>query len=124
MFLGVLVQQLGVQPVPAAVGEPIEVRVSDQVESRSVPRPGVEVVVVLPDAQRRPCGASDANGAVGFVAQQIGRHVFEVRHDDHVAMAPIEVVPERRRWLAAFVTVPLGLLLVWRALVRRAVPLR
>lgn len=122
MLLGVLVQQIVVQPVPAGVGEPIEVRVRDQVESRSVPRAGVEVAVVLPDGQRRPCGTTDANGAVVFVAQQIGRHVFTVHRDDHVAMAPIEVVPERRRWWAAFVTVPLGLLLMWRALVRRAVP--
>lgn len=121
MLLGVLLQQLSVQPAPASVGEPVAVRVYDAVDARSVPRAGVEVVVALPDGQRRSCGTTDANGLVGFVAQQGGRHVFEVHRDDHVVFTPVEVVPERRRWWAAFVTVPLGLLLVWRALERRAV---
>jgi len=120
MLLGVLVQQLVVQPVPSAVGEPVEVRVQDVVESSTVGRAGVEVVVMLPDGQRRSCGTTDANGSVVFVARQGGRHVFEVHGDDHVAFAPVEVAPERRRWWAAFVTVPLGLLLVWRAIERRA----
>lgn len=122
MLLGVLVQQIVVQPVPAVVGNPVAVQVLDSVESRLVPCGGVEVLVALPDGNRRSCGITDANGLLGFVAQQGGRHVFEVHGDDHVLFAPVEVAPERRRWWAAFVTVPLGLLLAWRSLPRRAVP--
>lgn len=124
MLFGVLVQQLVVQPVPAVVGEPVVVRVHDAVDSRPVPCAGVEVLVVLPDQQRRSCGTTDASGVVGFAAQQSGRHVFELHREGRVAFAPVEVVPERRRWWAGFVTVPLGLLLVWRALDRRASSIR
>lgn len=108
----VLLPQLEVRPVPAVVGQPVELLVEG--------RRQLEVAVTLPDGASESLGKTDAAGRLRFVPAAIGQHVFVTHIGDVRLLAPFTVVsPSRLVWWS-FATVPLGLWLLWRELSARA----
>lgn len=108
----VLLPQLEVRPVPALVGQPVEVVVEG--------RRQLEVSVTLPDGAMTSLGQTDAEGRLRFVPAVIGEHVFVTNIGDVRVLAPFAVVsPSHLGWWSVG-TVPLALWLLWRELSARA----
>jgi len=109
-----LLQQLGASPYPAEVGERVAV------EIRGVdPLAGRRIDVVLPDGRAQGLGTTDGGGALAFVPDRAGSYRFVAEVDGRRLMAPLEVLPARRRWPYEVTCVPLGLALGWAILRRR-----
>ncbi|MBL8756059.1 MAG: hypothetical protein JNK15_22385 [Planctomycetes bacterium] len=115
LMLGPLAQAPRVEPLPATVGH--EVRLILPAGSAAVA--GVVVEVELPGGQRRPVGTTDAAGAVRYVPEQVGHHLFVAEIAGVRTLVPFHVGGEGTRWLLALGSVPLGLALLWANL-RRA----
>lgn len=116
-----VVQQLGVSPFPAEVGQEVTV-LAQRASAPSGPLGpwvGLPVQVELPDGRREPLGVTDADGLVHFVPSAVGNHVFRAEVAGVQVLAPHRVVPSRPRWVAAIACIPLGLALLWRHLRRR-----
>jgi hypothetical protein len=114
ILLALLQQQLEVEPFPAVVGQPVAVRAT----AAGQPLPAVDIEVVLPDGGRSPVGTTDATGAARFVATDEGLHTFVAAIGGVRVLAPLSVLPLRRRWPWVIACVPLGLVLllrIWRA---------
>lgn len=103
-------QQLTVRPYPVTVGDPVTVRAA--VDGQ--PIAGLAVAVEDPAGLRRELGPTDADGEVRAEVAVPGLHRFDAEHRGVRLVAPLPVLPERRRWLWALVCVPLGLALLWR----------
>ena len=110
-----MLQQLSVSPSPCEVGAPVAVRAA----AEGKPIADLAVVVELADGSRIDVGATDLNGEVRFVPQAEGLVHFVATRDRSRWIAPLPVVPAPRRGLYAMVCMPLGIVLLWRAL-RRA----
>jgi hypothetical protein len=118
LLLLLVLQQLAVEPFPAEVGQPVVVRAS----AAGRPLPAVGVEVVQPDGQRLRVGETGAAGEVPFIAAGPGSHTFVATIDGVQILAPLSVLPPRRRWPYVLTCVPLGLVLllrIWRAADRR-----
>ncbi|MFN7589700.1 MAG: hypothetical protein ACK501_01530 [Planctomycetota bacterium] len=108
----VMLPQLVVRPVPAVVGEPVEVVVEG--------RRQLEVSVTLPDGAIQSLGQTDAEGRVRFVPAAIGEHVLVTSLGDVRVIAPFAVVsPSHLGWWS-LATAPLALWLLWREISARA----
>jgi hypothetical protein len=106
-------QLLAVEPSPAEVGQPVAVQAT--AASRAVA--GLVVEALLPDGRRRELGRTDGDGVLRFAPEQAGEHRFVARIDGVRVIAPLQVLPSRRRWLVALACVPLGVVLlvrIWR----------
>lgn len=77
------------------------------------PVPGLEVAVELPDGTTRQLGTTDATGAIRFVPDMPGPHVYSATIDGVRCIASVAFGPARRTWWLAIVCVPLGLALLW-----------
>jgi hypothetical protein len=108
----VLLPQLEVRPVPAVVGQPVEVVVAG--------RRQLEVTVTLPDGAIQPLGKTDEHGRLRFVPATIGEHVFVATIGDVRTLAPFAVVYPTHLVGWSVATVPLALWLLWRELSARA----
>lgn len=108
----VLLPQLEVRPIPAVVGQPVEVVIED--------RRQLEVAVTLPDGAIEPLGRTDEQGRLRYVPATIGQHVFVANIGDVRVLAPFAVVSPTRLVWWSFATVPLALWLLWRELSARA----
>ena len=120
-----VVQQLGVSPFPAEVGQEVTVLAQRAMASTGPDRPlgplvGLPVQVESPDGRRQSLGVTDEKGLVRFVPTAVGSHVFRAEVAGVQIMAPHRVVPARPRWVAAIVSIPLGLALLWQHLRRRS----
>ena len=117
-----VVQQLGVSPFPAEVGQEVTVLAQRATapDGPLGPLVGLPVQVELPDGRRQPLGLTDADGQVRFVPSAVGSHVFRAEVAGVQVMALHRVVPQRPRWVAAIVCIPLGLALLWQHLRRRS----
>lgn len=102
-------QQLQVAPVPGLTGSPITVRAHRDGQ----PLAGVAIELVGPAGDRQPGGTTGADGTTTFVVREPGGHVVEATIDGVRILAPFPVRPQRRRWLLAAGSVPLGLALLW-----------
>ena len=102
-------QQLSVAPPTVPVGEPATVRVVGESE----PAVGVHIVREGPDGERSEVGVSDEHGQLRVTFDEVGRYVLRAEIEGVRCLAPIAVVPERRGWLLAIGSVPLGLALLW-----------
>jgi hypothetical protein len=81
------------------------------------PLPGLAVRLVTPDGEQRPFGTTDAAGVVRGEVVVAGMHRFESECDGIRLLAPLPVLPDRRRWLYGLVCIPLGAALlhrIWR----------
>lgn len=108
----VLLPQLEVRPVPAVLGQPVELVVDGARR--------VEIVVTLPDGVTRDLGPTDERGVLRFVPTALGQHVFATTIADVRVLAPFAVVsPSPLGWWG-FATVPVALWLLWRELSARA----
>ncbi len=107
-------QQLEPAPYPAAVGQSVTVRAT-QLGQAIV---GLPVQVRKPSGPQVACGVTDAMGAVVYVPEEVGFHVFVAKVGGVEVLAPLPVTAPRRSWWAAFVLVPLGLALAWHNLRR------
>jgi hypothetical protein len=109
-----LLQQLGASPYPAEVGErvAIEIRGVDPVAGRRID-------VVLPDGSEKGLGTTDGGGALTFVPDQAGAYRFVADVDGRRFVAPLQVLPARRRWPYVVTCLPLGLALGYSILRRR-----
>jgi hypothetical protein len=107
-------QQLRVEPVPAEVGQEIVV----WAEQNGQPFVGLAITVSGPDGPPRAAGVTGTNGQMKFVPEAAGSFVFAAEIGGVEALAPLAVIPGRRRWLFAIGCVPLGLALLWRNLSR------
>lgn len=117
LLFSLVLQQLSVAPSPCEVGVPAVVRAT----GGDKPIPGLAVVVESSDGEVVELGLTDANGEVRYVPSKVD-HVHFVAVRDRVRwVAPLHVVPAPKRWLYAAVCMPLGLVLLWRAL-RRSGP--
>jgi hypothetical protein len=113
LLLLCLLQQLAVEPFPAEVGQEVVVRAA-----AAGAIAGVAVEAVLPDGGTRALGATGADGALRFVPAVAGEHRFVADIGGVRVVAPLQVLPPRRRWLHALACVPLGLVLlvrIWRS---------
>ena len=107
-----LVPQLEVRPVPAVVGQSVEVVVAGLRQ--------LEVTVTLPDGQIKPLGKTDEHGLLRFVPATIGEHVFVATIGGVRTLAPFAVVYPSRLVGWSVATVPLALWLLWREFSARA----
>lgn len=114
MTLALAVPQLRLEPERVVVGEQLTVRA----EHAGQPVAGAAIEVELPDGSSRSAGTTDAGGALEFVPDVPGQHVFRAEVAGVRMVAPCIVVAARSRWLTAVVCVPLGLALLWRNLSR------
>src|SRR5262245_27810006 len=109
-----LLQQLAASPDPAEVGERVAV------EIRGVaPLAGRRIEVVLPDGSAQGLGTTDGGGALAFVPDRAGAYRFVAEVDGRRLIAPLQVLPARRRWPYVVTCVPLGLALGCAILRRR-----
>lgn len=108
----VLLPQLQVRPIPAVVGQPVEVFVEG--------RRQIEIAVTLPGGPIEPLGRTDEHGRLHYVPKAPGQHVFVTDIGGVRVLAPFAAVsPSRVVWWS-FATVPLALWLLWRELSARA----
>ena len=107
-------QQLRVKPVPAEVGHEVVVRA----EQNGQPLVGLAITVSGPDGPPQAAGVTGADGLVSFVPEVAGSFVVAAEIGGVETVAPLAVIPGRRRWLFAIGCVPLGLALLWRNLSR------
>jgi hypothetical protein len=107
-------QQLRVKPVPAEVGQEIVVLA----EKDGQPLVGLAITVSGPDGPPRAAGVTGTDGQMKFVPAIAGSFVLAAEIGGVETLAPLAVVPARRRWLFAIGCVPLGLALLWRNLSR------
>lgn len=117
LVFSLVLQQLIVAPSPCEVGVPVVVRATDGEK----PIAELAVVVEASDGEVGDVGVTDANGEVRYVPQKVDHLHFVVVRDRARWVAPLHVVPAPRRWFYAAVCMPLGLVLLWRAL-RRSGP--
>jgi len=111
----VLVPQIEVRPVPAVVGQPVEVVV------RGASGPArVEVTLTLPDGTVQSLGDTGAAGRLEFVPNVTGPHLCTAVVDGARVLAPFAAVPHATRWWWCFATAPLALWLLWREFSARA----
>lgn len=106
-------QQLAVEPYPATVGDPVVVRAI----APAGPMAGLGVAVVQPDGTRRELGTTDGAGVARFVPEVAGEHQFVAERGGTTLLAPLPVLPPRRRTPYILVCAPLGLVLlfsIWR----------
>ncbi len=104
-----LAQDLTVAPARTEVGAEVVVTV----RRGDAPAASVPVVVEFPDGSRRELGETDAGGRLGFEPDRDGMHALRATVDGVRCVTPLAVAPARRRWLLAFGSVPLGLVLLW-----------
>ena len=107
-------QKLEPAPYPAQVGESVTVRATRGEE----PITGLTVTVRKPSGTAVECGVTDAAGAVVYIPDEVGFHVFVGKVGGVGVLAPLPVTAPQRSWWAAFVLVPLGLALAWQNLRR------
>lgn len=107
-------QQLSIQPFPGAVGQAVTIRA----QGTAGPLAGLPIQVELEGGVAQPVGATGADGTLVFTPQQPGYHVFAAVIDGVRNVAPVAIVPPRRRSWLALATVPLGLALLWSAFSR------
>ena len=105
LVLVCLLQQLAVAPFPVEVGGEVVVTA----RLRDGLRPGLEITAVLPDGTAVPAGVTDVAGSVRFVPKVAGEHRFVAVVEGARWIAPLAVLPARRRWPYAIACVPLGL---------------
>jgi len=108
----VMLPQLVVRPVPAVLGQPVEVVVEG--------RRQLEVSVTLPDGTIRSLGQTDAEGMLRFIPATIGEHVLATSIGDVRVIAPFAVVSSSHLGWWSLATAPLALWLLWRELSARA----
>jgi hypothetical protein len=107
-------QQLRVGPVPAEVGQEVVV----EAKQNGQPLVGLAITVSGPDGPPRPAGVTGMDGLMKFVPEAAGSFVLAAEIGGVETLAPLAVIPGRRRWLFAIGCVPLGLALLWRNLSR------
>ena len=107
-------QQLRVNPVPAEVGQEVVVRAEKDGQALV----GLAITVLGPDGSPRAAGVTGTDGQIKFVPEIAGSFVIGAEIAGLKTLAPLEVIPARRRWLFAIGCVPLGLALLWRNLSR------
>ncbi|HZN40398.1 MAG TPA: hypothetical protein VFD82_16450 [Planctomycetota bacterium] len=107
-------QQLRVKPVPAEVGQEVVV----DAEQNGQPLVGLAITLSGLDGPPRAVGVTGTDGQMRFVPDAAGSFVLAAEIGGVETLAPLAVIPERRRWLFALGCVPLGLALLWRNLSR------
>jgi hypothetical protein len=107
-------QQLRVTPVPAEVGQEVVV----WAKQNGQPLVGLAITLSSPDGPPRAVGVTGTEGQMKFVPEDAGSFVLAAEIGGVETLAPLGVIPGRRRWLFAIGCVPLGLALLWRNLSR------
>jgi hypothetical protein len=107
-------QQLSISPFPGVVGEPLTIRAKREAGAIA----NLPIRVEWSDGTSRDIGSTDSNGTLVFTPIHAGYHVVATEIDGVRNVAPVAIVPSRRRWWLALATVPFGLALLWSSLSR------